>query len=53
MNAEPTRVRYVVMGIGINVNHVEFPDEISQDSRPRCAWRAAASGRAWSSRPLC
>jgi BirA family biotin operon repressor/biotin-[acetyl-CoA-carboxylase] ligase len=25
MNAEPTRVRYVVLGIGINVNHPSLP----------------------------
>lgn len=25
MNAEPTRVRYAVLGIGLNVNHKEFP----------------------------
>lgn len=29
MNAEPTRVRYVVVGIGINVNQAEFPAELS------------------------
>ncbi len=28
MNAEPTRVRFAVVGIGINVNHVEFPPEL-------------------------
>src|ERR1051326_2206634 len=28
MNAEPTRVRYVALGIGINVNHLEFPKEL-------------------------
>ena len=28
MNAEVTRVRYVVVGVGINVNHVRFPKEI-------------------------
>ena len=27
MNAEATRVRYLVIGIGINVNHATFPDE--------------------------
>ncbi len=29
MNAEPTRVRHVVVGIGINVNQSEFPAEIA------------------------
>lgn len=28
MNAEPTRVRYVALGIGMNVNHLEFPKEL-------------------------
>ena len=28
MNAEATRVRYIVIGIGINVNHVSFPTEL-------------------------
>ncbi len=28
MNAEATRVRYVVIGIGINVNHAVFPAEL-------------------------
>jgi BirA family biotin operon repressor/biotin-[acetyl-CoA-carboxylase] ligase len=28
MNAEATRVRYVVVGIGINVNHANFPTDL-------------------------
>jgi BirA family transcriptional regulator, biotin operon repressor / biotin---[acetyl-CoA-carboxylase] ligase len=28
MNAEATRVRYIVVGIGINVNHAKFPAEL-------------------------
>jgi BirA family transcriptional regulator, biotin operon repressor / biotin---[acetyl-CoA-carboxylase] ligase len=28
MNAEATRVRYLVIGIGMNVNHASFPDEL-------------------------
>ena len=28
MNAEPTRVRYAVVGIGINVNQQEFSAEL-------------------------
>ena len=28
MNAEATRVRYIVVGIGINVNQAKFPDEL-------------------------
>jgi BirA family biotin operon repressor/biotin-[acetyl-CoA-carboxylase] ligase len=29
LNAETTRVRYLVAGIGINVNHASFPPEIA------------------------
>lgn len=29
MNAEPMRVRYVVIGIGINVNNASFPPELA------------------------
>jgi BirA family biotin operon repressor/biotin-[acetyl-CoA-carboxylase] ligase len=29
MSAEATRVRHIVVGIGINVNHLHFPDEIA------------------------
>ena len=29
MNAEPTRVRYVVMGVGINVNQQKFPEKLA------------------------
>jgi BirA family transcriptional regulator, biotin operon repressor / biotin---[acetyl-CoA-carboxylase] ligase len=32
MNAEPTRVRYVVVGIGINVNQTEFPKELQSEA---------------------
>ena len=28
MNAEATRVRYIVVGMGINVNHGQFPEEL-------------------------
>jgi BirA family biotin operon repressor/biotin-[acetyl-CoA-carboxylase] ligase len=30
MNAEATRVRYAVIGIGINVNHRQFPHELRE-----------------------
>ena len=46
MNAEATRVRYIVVGIGINVNQASFPKEL-EARRRRCEWRPAASGRAW------
>ena len=32
MNAEPTRVRYVALGIGMNVNHLEFPKELRNEA---------------------
>jgi BirA family transcriptional regulator, biotin operon repressor / biotin---[acetyl-CoA-carboxylase] ligase len=32
MNSEATRVRYVVVGIGINVNQAGFPEELSATS---------------------
>ncbi len=32
MNAEITQVRYVVVGIGINVNHLGFPKEIEHEA---------------------
>lgn len=44
LNAEVTRVRYVVIGIGINVNHDSFPEEISKVAT---SLRQKA-GRAWS-----
>jgi len=44
MNAEPTRVRYVVVGIGINVNHASFSDDLE----PIATSLRIASGREWS-----
>lgn len=32
MNAEATRVRYIVVGIGINVNQASFPEELQATS---------------------
>jgi BirA family transcriptional regulator, biotin operon repressor / biotin---[acetyl-CoA-carboxylase] ligase len=32
MNAEATRVRYLVVGIGINVNQVNFPKELENEA---------------------
>jgi len=32
MNAEVTRVRYIVVGIGINVNHSSFPKELQDEA---------------------
>ncbi len=44
MNAEPTRVRYVVVGIGINVNHTSFAGELE----PIATSLRIESGREWS-----
>lgn len=44
MNAEPTRVRYVVVGIGINVNHARFPVDIQAEATSL----RLASGSVWS-----
>jgi BirA family biotin operon repressor/biotin-[acetyl-CoA-carboxylase] ligase len=44
MNAEPTRVRYVVLGIGINVNHASFTGELE----PIATSLRIESGREWS-----
>jgi BirA family biotin operon repressor/biotin-[acetyl-CoA-carboxylase] ligase len=44
MNAEVTRVRYVVVGIGINVNHAEFPKEIEAQATSL----RLATGSEWS-----
>jgi BirA family biotin operon repressor/biotin-[acetyl-CoA-carboxylase] ligase len=44
MNAEATRVRYAVVGIGINVNQPEFPDELAGTATSL----RRETGRAWS-----
>ncbi len=44
MNAEATRVRYVVLGLGLNVNHTAFP----VDLRATATSLALESGRTWS-----
>jgi BirA family biotin operon repressor/biotin-[acetyl-CoA-carboxylase] ligase len=44
MNAEPTRVRYMVVGIGINVNHASFSGELA----PIATSLRLESGRQWS-----
>jgi BirA family transcriptional regulator, biotin operon repressor / biotin---[acetyl-CoA-carboxylase] ligase len=44
MNAEATRVRYVVVGIGINVNHTQFPPELE----PIATSLKLESSRDWS-----
>jgi len=49
MNAEATRVRYVVIGIGLNVNHDAFPDELEDLATSL----RLASGQEWSRVELC
>ena len=49
MNAEPTRVRYMVVGIGINVNQAKFPAEL----QPIATSLRLASGTEWSRVELC
>jgi len=49
MNAEPTRVRYIVVGIGINVNHATFPAEL----QPIATSLRMVSGTEWSRVELC
>jgi BirA family biotin operon repressor/biotin-[acetyl-CoA-carboxylase] ligase len=44
MNAEPTRVRYVVVGIGINVNHASFSGDLATVATSL----RIESGREWS-----
>ena len=44
MNSEPTRVRYVVVGIGINVNHAAFTGELE----PIATSLRMESGHIWS-----
>ncbi len=44
MNAEATRVRHVVIGIGINVNQQKFPEELRESATSL----RIASGNEWS-----
>jgi BirA family transcriptional regulator, biotin operon repressor / biotin---[acetyl-CoA-carboxylase] ligase len=49
MNAEATRVRYIVVGIGINVNQAKFPIEL----QPLATSLRLVSGTEWSRVELC
>ncbi len=49
MNAEATRVRYIVVGIGINVNQASFPEELSGVATSL----RLATGTEWSRVELC
>jgi BirA family transcriptional regulator, biotin operon repressor / biotin---[acetyl-CoA-carboxylase] ligase len=44
MNAEATRVRYIVVGIGINVNQTRFPAELAEQATSL----SLATGSEWS-----
>jgi BirA family transcriptional regulator, biotin operon repressor / biotin---[acetyl-CoA-carboxylase] ligase len=44
MNAEATRVRYVVVGMGINVNHTNLPEELEGEATSL----RLATGSEWS-----
>jgi BirA family biotin operon repressor/biotin-[acetyl-CoA-carboxylase] ligase len=48
LNAEVTRVRHAVIGIGINVHQEKFPDELAQTATSL----AIESGRHWSRQEL-
>jgi len=49
MNAEATRVRHIVVGIGINVNQAEFPGDLQQTATSL----RIATGSEWSRGELC
>ena len=49
MNAEPTRVRYLVIGIGINVNQASFPPALQGHATSL----RMATGSEWSRVELC
>ena len=49
MNAEATRVRHIVIGIGINVNQTKFPSEL----QPIATSLRLVSGTEWSRVELC
>jgi BirA family transcriptional regulator, biotin operon repressor / biotin---[acetyl-CoA-carboxylase] ligase len=49
MNSEATRVRYIVIGIGINVNQTTFPSELQRTATSL----RLATGTEWSRVELC
>ncbi len=53
MNAEATRVRYVVIGIGINVNQTEFPGGFARDCHLVAYGQRQRRGRGWNCARLC
>jgi BirA family transcriptional regulator, biotin operon repressor / biotin---[acetyl-CoA-carboxylase] ligase len=49
MNAEATRVRYIVVGVGLNVNQASFPSELQHSATSV----RMATGTEWSRVELC
>jgi BirA family biotin operon repressor/biotin-[acetyl-CoA-carboxylase] ligase len=49
MNAEATRVRHIVIGMGINVNQAAFPDDLQETATSL----RLATGKKWSRVDLC
>jgi BirA family transcriptional regulator, biotin operon repressor / biotin---[acetyl-CoA-carboxylase] ligase len=49
MNAEATRIRHIVVGFGINVNQISFPEELQRTATSLCL----VTGREWSRVELC
>lgn len=49
MSAEPTRVRHIVVGIGVNANHTHFPPELANSATSL----RLTTGAEWSRVELC
>jgi len=49
MSSEATSVRYIVAGIGLNVNHTEFPPDLERIATSLCI----VTGREWSRIEIC
>ena len=49
MSAEATRVRHIVVGVGVNVNQGQFPDELAQTATSL----RLANGAEWSRVEIC
>jgi BirA family biotin operon repressor/biotin-[acetyl-CoA-carboxylase] ligase len=49
MSAEATRVRHIVVGVGINVNHAHFPEELTETATSL----RLTTGSEWSRMEVC
>jgi BirA family biotin operon repressor/biotin-[acetyl-CoA-carboxylase] ligase len=49
MSAEATRVRHIVVGVGINVNHARFPEELAETATSL----RLTTGSEWSRMEVC